>query len=320
MRIVAALGGNALLERGESPDSGIQLHHVLAAVEALAPLADDNQVAITHGNGPQVGLLALESAKGTSLSRPYPFDVLGAETQGMIGYWLLQALQNALPTREVAALITQTLVSVADPAFAEPTKFVGPVYEEAEAMRRAADAGWTVKPDGPFWRRVVPSPVPRRIVEIGLIRQLFDAGVVVVCAGGGGVPVIRNDDGGLEGVEAVVDKDATAALLAEALDADALLLLTDVATVEIGYGTPEARPVTNTTPAFLRAQPFPSGSMGPKVDAVCRFVEVTGRVAAIGALADAGEILAGNAGTLVSPSGRYRGDGMSRATRPRGRR
>jgi carbamate kinase len=305
MRIVAALGGNALLERGEPPDSGIQLHHVRGAVEALAPLADGNQLVITHGNGPQVGLLALESAEDHSLSVPYPFDVLGAETQGMIGYWILQALQNALAGREVGALITQTLVSVADPAFAEPTKFVGPVYEEAEAKRRAAAAGWTVRPDGPFWRRVVPSPAPRRIVEIGLIRQLCEAGVVVVCAGGGGVPVIRNDQGELEGVEAVVDKDATAALLAEALDADALLLLTDVACVELGYGTPDARPVAGTTPAFLRAQSFPSGSMGPKVEAVCRFVEITGRVAAIGALADAADILAGNAGTLVSPSGRY---------------
>jgi len=306
MRIVAALGGNALLERGETPDSGIQLHHVRAAVDALAPLAQEHQLVITHGNGPQVGLLALQSAEDPSLSRPYPFDVLGAETQGMIGYWLLQALQNALPGREIAALITQTLVSVEDPAFAEPTKFVGPVYEEAEAKRLAAGAAWTVKPDGRFWRRVVPSPVPRRIVEIGLVRQLFDAGVVVVCSGGGGVPVIRNDQGQLEGVEAVVDKDATAGLLAEALDADALLLLTDVAAVEINHGTPEARPITRTTPAFLRAQQFPAGSMGPKVQAVCRFVELTGRVAAIGTLADADAILAGTAGTVITASGRYR--------------
>ena len=303
MRVVAALGGNALLERGETPDSGIQLHHVRAAVDALAPLAHDHQIVITHGNGPQVGLLALESAKDASLSRPYPFDVLGAETQGMIGYWLLQTLQNVLPGREVAALITQTLVSVEDPAFAEPTKFVGPVYEEDEAKRLAAAADWTVKPDGTFWRRVVPSPIPRRIVEIGLIRQLFDAGVVVVCSGGGGVPVIRNDQGQLEGVEAVVDKDATAGLLAEALDADALLLLTDVEAVEIDYGTPDARPITRTTPAFLRAQGFPAGSMGPKVSAVCRFVELTGRIAAIGSLADAGAILAGVAGTVVTPNG-----------------
>jgi carbamate kinase len=309
MRIVAALGGNALLERGEQPDSLIQVHHVRAAVDALAPLAAEHQLVITHGNGPQVGLLALESAEDASLSRPYPFDVLGAETQGMIGYWLLQALQNALPGREVAALITQTLVSVEDPAFADPTKFVGPVYEEAEAKRLAETAGWTVKPDGQYWRRVVPSPFPRRIVEIGLIRQLFDSGAVVVCSGGGGVPVIRNDRGQLEGVEAVVDKDATAGLLAEALDADALLLLTDVAAVEIDYGTPQARRITRTTPAFLRAQAFPAGSMGPKVQAVCRFVEMTGRVAAIGSLADAGAILAGATGTIVTPTGEHPASG-----------
>jgi carbamate kinase len=307
MRIVAALGGNALLQRGERPDSGVQLHHVRAAVEALAPLAHGNQLVITHGNGPQVGLLALESAGDRSLSTPYPFDVLGAETQGMIGYWILQALQNTLSGREVAALITQTMVSVCDPAFAEPTKFVGPVYEEAEAKRLARAAGWTVKRDGRYWRRVVPSPAPRRIVEIGLIRRLCDAGIVVVCAGGGGVPVICNEEGELEGVEAVVDKDATAALLAEALDADALLLLTDVPAVELDHGSPDAQPITRTTPAFLRAHRFPSGSMGPKIDAVCRFVELTGRVAAIGALADARDILAGHAGTLVSPNGRSPG-------------
>jgi carbamate kinase len=303
MRLVVALGGNALLERGEKPDHRIQLRHVRAAVAALAPIAMDNEVVITHGNGPQVGLLALESAEDISLSRPYPFDVLGAETQGMIGYWLLQALQNTLPDRSVAAFITQTLVSVADPAFADPTKFVGPVYEEAEAKRLAAGAGWTVKPDGRHWRRVVPSPSPRDIVEIDLIRQLFDAGVVVVCAGGGGVPVVRNDQGLLEGVEAVVDKDATAGLLADALDADALLLLTDVEAVEADYGTPTARPIARTTPAFLRALAFPAGSMGPKVDAVCRFAEMPGRFAAIGALRDAEAILAGTAGTIVTRNG-----------------
>lgn len=196
-------------------------------------------------------------------------------------------------------------MSVDDPAFAAPTKFVGPVYEEAQARRLAAAAGWTIRPDGPFWRRVVPSPVPRGIVEIGLIRRLVDAGAVVVCAGGGGVPVVRDDGGRLEGVEAVVDKDATAGLIAEALDADALLLLTDVAAVEAGHGTPDARPITATTPAALRAQPFAAGSMGPKVEACCRFVERTGHVAAIGALGDAAAILAG---TVVTVSGAYRGE------------
>ncbi len=303
MRLVVALGGNALLERGEKPDHGIQLRHVHAAVAALAPIAAGNEVVITHGNGPQVGLLALESAEDVSLTRPYPFDVLGAETQGMIGYWLLQALENTLPDRSVAAFITQTLVSGADPAFADPSKFVGPVYEEAEAKRLAAAAGWTGKPDGRHWRRVVPSPSPRDIVEVDLIRQLFDAGVVVVCAGGGGVPVIRNDQGLLEGVEAVVDKDATASLLAEALDADALLLLTDVPAVQADYGTPTARPISKTTPAFLKALAFPAGPMGPKVDAVCRFAEQPGRFAAIGALRDAEAILVGAAGTIVTLGG-----------------
>jgi carbamate kinase len=305
MRIVAALGGNALLQRGERPDAEVQHRHLQAAVDALAPLAHDHELVVTHGNGPQVGLLALESAKDTSLSRPYPFDVLGAQTQGMIGYWLLQSLQNALPGREVASIISQTLVSAADPAFANPTKFVGPIYNEVEAKHLTDTVGWTVRPDGDYWRRVVPSPAPHRVVETRLIRQLLEAGAVVVCAGGGGVPVIRNFHGHLEGVEAVVDKDATAGLLAEALDADALLLLTDVTAVEIDHGTTQARPIAHATPAFLRNLSFPAGSMGPKVEAVVRFVELTGKMAAIGALADVEAILAGKAGTVVTPGGDY---------------
>ncbi|WP_031077825.1 carbamate kinase [Streptomyces sp. NRRL S-118] len=304
MRVVVALGGNALLRRQERPDAAVQLTNVRAAVAALAPLADEHELVITHGNGPQVGVLALQSAADKSLSSPYPFDVLGAETQGMIGYWLLQSLQNALPARQVCALLNQTLVSAADPAFADPAKFVGPVYGRAEARRLAAERGWTVKQDGTHWRRVVPSPRPQRVVETRLIRLLLDSGAVAVCAGGGGVPVIRDEQGQLTGVEAVVDKDLTAALLAEALDADALLLLTDVPHVSLGYGTPDAEPIGRTTPAALRAQRFPAGSMGPKVDAVCRFVELTGGMAAIGALEDARAILDGAAGTVVTPSGR----------------
>jgi carbamate kinase len=303
VRILIALGGNALLQRGESPDAEIQRHHVRAAVEALAPLARDHQLVITHGNGPQVGLLALESAKDPSLSRPYPFDVLGAQTQGMIGYWLLQGLQNAVPGTEVAGIITQTLVSAADPAFRDPTKFVGPVYSRAEADRLGSSLGWEVRPDDKGWRRVVASPAPCRVVEISLIRHLLGFGAIVVCAGGGGVPVIRNTQGDLEGVEAVVDKDATASLLARELDAELLLLLTDVAAVEIDHGRPGARPVASATPAYLRSLNFPAGSMGPKVDAACRFVERTGRGAAIGALTDTEAILAGKAGTVITPSG-----------------
>jgi carbamate kinase len=305
MRLVVALGGNALLERGQLPDADAQEANVRRAIESLAPLAADNELVITHGNGPQVGLLALQSAKDPSLSRPYPFDALGAETQGLIGYWLLQALQNALPGRQVACLITQTLVSAADPAFANPTKFVGPVYTEAEAHRLAAERGWTVKPDGTSWRRVVPSPTPHRVVETPMIRQVLAGGAIVVCAGGGGVPVVRGPLGQLQGVEAVVDKDLTASLLAEALDAQGLLLLTDVPAVETGFGTPQAEAIYRETPAGLRARHFPDGSMGPKVSAVCRFVEMTGNFAAIGALVDSQAILDGKAGTIVTPNGLY---------------
>jgi carbamate kinase len=305
VRIVAAVGGNALLERGESPEAEIQQRHIHAAISALAPLTLGDQLVVTHGNGPQVGLLALESAADPALARPYPLDVLGAQTQGMIGYWLLQGFQNAVPGREIASVITQTLVSASDPAFTDPAKFVGPVYPEAEAGRIAAERGWTVKADGNAWRRVVASPVPLRIVETRLIRKLLDAGAVVICAGGGGAPVVRNRLGELEGIEAVVDKDLTSGLLAAALDADLLLLLTDVAAVETDYGTPAARPIHRAAPADLRALKLPAGSMGPKVEAVCRFVELTGGTAAIGSLRDTDAILTGKAGTIVTPSGTY---------------
>jgi carbamate kinase len=305
VRIVAAVGGNALLERGESPEAEIQQRHIRAAISALAPLALGDQLVVTHGNGPQVGLLALESADDPALARPYPLDVLGAQTQGMIGYWLLQGFQNAVPGREIASIITQTLVSATDPAFTDPAKFVGPVYPEAEAGRIAAERGWTVKADGNAWRRVVASPNPLRIVETRLIRKLLDVGAVVICAGGGGAPVVRNRLGELEGIEAVVDKDLTSGLLAAALDADLLLLLTDVAAVETDYGTPAARPIHRAAPADLRALKLPAGSMGPKVEAVCRFVELTGGTAAIGSLRDTDAILTGKAGTIVTPSGTY---------------
>jgi carbamate kinase len=307
MRIVIAIGGNALLERGQKPEAATQRANAIRAVEALAPIAARHEVVITHGNGPQVGMLALESAADPELSRPYPLDVLGAQTQGMIGYWLLQALQNALPGRQVAAIVNQTLVSVADPAFEDPTKFVGQVYDEATATRLAAERGWRVKPDGAYWRRVVPSPTPSRVVETRIIRLLLTSGAIVVCAGGGGVPAIRNEDGHLEGVEAVVDKDLATSVLAESLEADALLLLTDVPAVMRGFGTPEAEPILRATPAALRRERFPAGSMGPKVEAVCRFVELTGDLAAIGALSDAELILAGKAGTVVTPGGDYGG-------------
>lgn len=299
--VVAALGGNALLQRGEVPEAEVQQHHVESAVEALAPLASDRGLVVTHGNGPQVGMLALESASDPALPHPYPFDVLGAETQGMIGYWLLMALGNALADREVVALICRTLVAADDPAFAHPTKFVGPVYDRDRAEQLARSLGWEVRADGGAWRRVVPSPEPVALVETPAIRRLVADGAVVVCAGGGGVPVVREADGRVHGAEAVVDKDLVASLLARQLGAEALLLLTDVAAVEIGFGTQDARPLARTTVGALRRERFAAGSMGPKVDAACRFVEATGRKAAIGRLEDAVDLLAGTAGTVIAP-------------------
>ena len=301
MRIVAALGGNALLERGEKPDSDIQEWHVRDAIGALAPLAAEHDMVITHGNGPQVGLLALESERDTALSRPYPFDVLTAQTQGMIGYWIVRALAHQVPGRRSGCLIGQTLVSADDPAFASPAKFVGPGYDDATARSLAADRGWTVRRDGAAWRRVVPSPEPLRVLELPLIASLLDAGVLVVCSGGGGIPVLTGPDGELRGVDAVVDKDLTAALLAEAVGADALLLLTDVPAIIEGFGTPDARPIGRIGVRDLRARSLPGGSMGPKAEAACRFVTATGKRAVIGKLSDAGAMLSGTAGTVVVP-------------------
>jgi carbamate kinase len=299
MRVVVALGGNALLERGESPAAEIQEKHVIAAVEAFAPLAHEHDLVITHGNGPQVGLLALESARDPDLPHPYPFDALGAETQGLIGYLLLQALENALPGQQVVSLITQTRVAHDDPAFENPTKFGGPIYDENEAKIQARRWGWHVRPDGPSWRRVVASPEPQEIIELPTIKVLLADGAIVICAGGGGIPVQRAADGQLHGVEAVIDKDATAALLAQNLTADALLLLTDVSAVQLEYGTPNARSVDRISAHELECLQFPAGSMGPKVTAACRFVRGTHYVAAIGRLEDAAEVLAGTAGTTI---------------------
>ena len=303
MRILVALGGNALLQRGQKPDASLQEDNVETAVRALAPLARQHEIVVTHGNGPQIGLLAVESAADPNLTLPYPFDVLGAQTQGMIGYWLLQALQNELPGREVACIVNQTLVDRNDPAFADPTKFIGEVYDEATAHRLADERGWEVRQDGTHWRRVVGSPAPVEVVETGVIRLLLDSDAIVVCAGGGGVPVVRDDSGRLDGVEAVVDKDHTASVLARALKADALLILTDVANVFVDYGTPDQRAIGRTSPDDLRRHRFPAGSMGPKVEAACRFVEATGGTAGIGRLQDVGAILAGAAGTVVAPDG-----------------
>jgi carbamate kinase len=299
LRVVAALGGNALLRRGEPLDAELQRRNVSAAVRALAAVARDHDLVVTHGNGPQVGLLALQAAAYTAVA-PYPLDVLGAETEGMIGYLLEQGLGNELPGRDVATLLTQVLVDPADPAFAKPTKFVGPAYVEAEARSVAEVNGWPIARDGQGWRRVVASPEPRSIVELRTIRLLVEAGVLVVCVGGGGVPVAASATGALRGVEAVIDKDLAAALLARDLGADVLLMLTDVPGVELGHGTPAAQVLRRAAPHELRALELPAGSMGPKAEAACRFVERTGGVAAIAPLEQALAALAGVAGTLVS--------------------
>lgn len=302
MRIVVALGGNALLERGQVPDAEAQVANIRRAMAALAPLVDEHDVVITHGNGPQVGVLAMESAADPRLTEPYPFDALGAMTEGLIGYWILQALGNERPYRQFAAIINQTLVDRDDPAFEDPTKFVGEVYDEETARELADKNDWEVKEDGKGWRRVVPSPRPREVIETPLIRLLLDQGVIVICAGGGGIPVVLGEDGNLSGVEAVVDKDLSAALLAHRLGADRLLVLTDVAAVMKDFGGEDEEPVRHATPDELRALDLPAGSMGPKVEAVCRFVEEggPGAAAAIGNLDEVVELVDGSAGTYVT--------------------
>lgn len=302
MRIVVALGGNALLQRGQVPDADSQLANIQVAARALAPLVDEHQVVITHGNGPQVGVLAMESAADPRLTKSYPFDALGAMTQGLIGYWILQSMGNQRPYRQFASILNQTLVNADDPAFENPTKFVGEVYEQDRAEALAKKNGWQVKADGKHWRRVVPSPKPQEVIETKLIDHLLDESIIVVCAGGGGVPVVRTPTGDLRGVEAVIDKDLSAALLASRLQADRLLVLTDVEAVCEGFGTDAERPIRHTTPAQLRALDLPAGSMGPKVEAVCRFVEYgpKGKAAAIGTLSAAADLLTGAAGTYVS--------------------
>jgi carbamate kinase len=245
-------------------------------------------------------VLALESQADTSLSRPYPLDVLVAQTQGMIGYWLVQELANAGVAQRAVCVMSQTVVDPSDPAFGNPTKFIGASYDQSQAQALAARLGWTVAADGPRWRRVVASPRPLGLVEIETVRALCDAGVLVVCGGGGGVPVVRSNAGELSGVAAVVDKDLTASELAITLKADHLLVLTDVPAIIRGYGTPDARPIQAIDTVALSAMTFPAGSMGPKVDACIRFVNASGQSAAIGALTDAADILAGRAGTTIS--------------------
>ncbi len=299
MLIVAAAGGNALLRRGEALTPQAQHRNALRAGRALAGLASGNQLVITHGNGPQVGLLALES--GTSGVVPaFPLDVLGAESQGMIGYLLELALRNELPGRPVTTVLGQVLVDRGDTAFQHPTKPIGPFYARDECERLAAASGWRFGYEGDRGRRLVPSPEPIEVLEIEAIRALLGAGVVTISAGGGGVPVARDAAGRLIGVEAVVDKDLTASLLARRLNADALLLLTDVPAVLERWGDPASRAIRTTTPEAIGQYRFAPGSMAPKVEAAVRFARGAGAFAAIGALESASAILAGAAGTRIS--------------------
>ncbi len=291
-----------MLQRGERLGASVQEGHVVDAVAQLAPVAARHRLIVTHGNGPQVGLLALESSNDPTLEAPFPLDTLGAETEGMIGYWIARAQRNALPAREAGALITQTVVGADDPGFADPTKFVGRGYDEAEARRLAEVGGWTIRQDGERWRRVVASPEPTEVVELATIETLIASDTIVVCAGGGGVPVVRDAVGHLGGVEAVIDKDLATSLLARLVGADLLLFLTDVPNVYCDFATPLQSALSRVTAADLRRIPFPAGSMGPKVEAACRFVEATGARAAIGSLGDVQGLLAGTSGTSVVAS------------------
>jgi carbamate kinase len=299
-RIVAALGGNALLRRGEPLEAELQRANVKKAAAALAAVAESCELIVTHGNGPQIGLLALQAAalKGV---QPYPLDVLGAESEGMIGYLLEQELRNAVPGRDVATLLTEVVVDPADAAFSQPTKPIGSIYTEEDARRLAAECGWRIAPDGAGFRRVVASPEPLQILQISTIRLLIDAGVLLVCTGGGGIPVAIVN-GVLRGVEAVIDKDLAAARLAEEIHANMLLLLTDVRGVYEDVKRPDSI-IAQAHPTELRSMHLPAGSMGPKAEAACRFVERTGGRAAIGALEDAAALVTGATGTQVKSAG-----------------
>jgi carbamate kinase len=297
-RVVVALGGNALLRRGEPLEAENQARAARVAAEQLARVASRHQLIVTHGNGPQVGLLALMSDAYTDTA-PYPLDVLGSETEGQIGYVLELELDNAIADQETVAVLTRVVVDANDRAFSAPSKFIGPVYSESRARALASGHGWTVRPDGPHWRRVVPSPEPLRIVQLHAIERLIDGGYLVVCTGGGGIPIIEDEGGRQRGVEAVIDKDLASALLASDLGVDTLVLATDVEGVYDEYGTPAQRPIVQATPDGLRSHEFAAGSMGPKVEAACRFVERTGARAAIGSLDEIDDLLGGRAGTQV---------------------
>ena len=297
MRVVVALGGNALLQRGQPLTAENQRRNVAIAAEALAPLAHDYQLVVSHGNGPQVGLLSLQSAAYEEVEE-YPLDILGAQTEGMIGYIIEQELGNLLPMEEpLATILTMVEVDPEDPAFDNPTKPIGPVYSEQEAKTLAEQRGWSIARDGEHWRRVVASPEPQRIFEMRPIHWLLENGATVICAGGGGIPTVYKPDGTLEGVEVVIDKDRASALLAFELDAGLLILATDTDGVYLNWGAEDAHRIERTTPDQMEQHEFEEGSMGPKVEAACDFVRRSGGRAVIGALSDMQDMVAGTAGT-----------------------
>lgn len=300
MRIVIALGGNALLKRGEPLSAENQLNNVRIASQQMAGIVEGNEVVIAHGNGPQVGLLALQGASYKDVET-YPLDVLGAETEGMIGYLIQQEMGNQLPIETpLATILTQVEVSADDPAFNNPTKPIGPVYDKETAEKLVKDKGWNIAPDGDKFRRVVPSPRPKRIFEIRPVKWLLEQGSVVICAGGGGIPTCYDKDGKLHGIEAVIDKDLCSALLAEQLVADCLIIATDVNGVYLNYGKDNQQKISKANPEALLNEKFPAGSMAPKVQAACEFVQNTGNKAIIGSLEEIEEMLKGQAGTIIS--------------------
>ncbi len=301
MRLVVALGGNALLRRGEEMTAGNQRANVRVAVESLAKIAGDHELVISHGNGPQVGLLALQAME--SPGGVYPLDMLGAETEGMIGYLIEQELGNLLPyERPLASLLSMVEVDPNDPAFTVPTKFIGPIYSEDESLLLEKDRGWTFKKDGQYYRRVVPSPRPKQIFEIRPIKWLLERDTVVICLGGGGIPTMYNEDRKLVGVEGVIDKDLASELLAREIQADVLVMATDVDAVYRDWGTPEQTAIATIHPDDLDLADFPVGSMGPKVEAAKAFAAKTGGRAAIGPLNKLAELVQGTAGTQVAQS------------------
>ncbi|MCA9730883.1 MAG: carbamate kinase [Deferribacteres bacterium] len=301
MRIVVALGGNALLKRGEPLTANVQRKNIQEAAIALAEIAGNHQLVLSHGNGPQVGLLALQAAAYHEVES-YPLDVLGAQTEGMIGYMIEQELGNLLPFEvPFATILTMTEVDPDDPAFQNPTKFVGPIYDEYDAIKLTEAKGWTFKKDGEHWRRVVPSPKPKRLFEIRPIKWLLEKGTIVICAGGGGIPVVYKTKANrfLQGIEAVIDKDLASSMLAKELDADMFIMATDVDAIYLDWGTPHAQRISSITPQELSLIDFSDGSMGPKAEAACEFVKSTGKKAVIGALTQLQDLVTGKAGTVV---------------------